>query len=114
MNRRVFSVVLLVTILPFAVGCSGMKNFIFGKGARCGICNRGGTGYGNSMIDPCGCPPGTHAYRGIGESVCGQDHVDPYAQPGTAAGSDGFSARKFDSDGSQIIWEETKPDEKNL
>ncbi|MBL6725903.1 MAG: hypothetical protein ISQ09_12530 [Rubripirellula sp.] len=110
MNRRVFSVILLVTILPLGVGCSGMKNFIFGKGARCGICNRGAVA---TSHDPCGCPPGTHAYRGIGESVCGYDHVDPYTQPGTT-GADGFNARKFDSDGSQIIWEETKPDGKDL
>lgn len=114
MNCRVFSVVLLLTILPLGAGCSGMKNFIFGKGALCGICNRGGAPYANAMNDPCGCPPGGHVYRGIGESVCGYDAVDPYAQPGTVSGSDGFSARKFDSDGSQIIWEETKPDGKDL
>jgi len=107
MNRRVITIVLLLTVLPLASGCSGMKNFIFGKGARCGICNRGAT---YAPADPCGCPPGTHAYSGIGESVCGHDHVDPYS--GTNA--DGFSARKFDSDGSQIIWEETKPAEKDL
>ncbi len=108
MNRRVFTVILFVTILPLGIGCSGMKNFIFGKGARCGICNRTAT-YSSAMPDPCGCPPGTHAYRGIGESVSGYDQVDPYTQPGTGAGQDGFNARKFDSDGSAIIWEETKP-----
>lgn len=113
MNRRVFTIVLFVTIVPLGTGCSGMKNFIFGRGAPCGICNRGALPMTGSH-DPCGCPPGTHTYRGIGESVCGQEYLDPYTQPNAPA--DGFSARKFDSDGSQIIWEETEPvePEKNL
>ena len=123
MNNRVLSVVMFVTVLTLSSGCSGMKSFLFGKGASCGICKGGASQIGGAMANPCGCPPGTHAYNGpVGESVCGYDYVDPYTTPGTGStgtgstgqsgsnGADGFNARKFDSDGSPIVWEETKPD----
>lgn len=39
MNRNV-SVVAVVLLLSTSSGCSGMKNFLFGRGAQCGVCNQ--------------------------------------------------------------------------
>lgn len=41
MNASISSVVTTVTLLIITPGCSGMGNFLFGRGARCGLCNRG-------------------------------------------------------------------------
>ena len=40
MNTRILTVVGAVTLLCTMTGCSGMKSFLFGRGARCGLCNR--------------------------------------------------------------------------
>ena len=39
MNRNV-SVVAVVLLLSTSSGCSGMRNFLFGRGAQCGLCNQ--------------------------------------------------------------------------
>lgn len=41
MTIRSFTLVTLVMVMGSATGCGGMKNFLFGRGARCGLCNRG-------------------------------------------------------------------------
>lgn len=150
MNNRVFSIVVVVTLVSLSSGCSGMKNFLFGRGARCGMCNANTGGvpnpqFGNTMQAPCGCPPASQPhyapdygyapqptqapYTGGGYSCgscgsqysndcgCGYGYADPYASGGAVGISPGgqsvapiqgddFSARRFDSDGSRIIWEE--------
>ncbi|MEM9585786.1 MAG: hypothetical protein AAGA03_00780 [Planctomycetota bacterium] len=40
MNARILPVVLTLTLLSLTTGCSGMRNFFFGRGASCGLCNR--------------------------------------------------------------------------
>ncbi|QDT10479.1 hypothetical protein [Planctomycetes bacterium K23_9] len=39
MNKRILTVVATVTLLCTTSGCSGMRNFLFGRGARCGLCS---------------------------------------------------------------------------
>ncbi len=53
MNRNV-SVVAVVLLLSTSSGCSGMKNFLFGRGARCGLCNQAGA---PSPLLPTGLAP---------------------------------------------------------
>jgi len=149
MNTRICSVVMVVTLVSLSSGCSGMRNFLFGRGARCGLCNSnpgGMTGpqFGNTMQAPCGCGPtgqpyagpsqgcgteqyGPAPYAGGGYSCgscgaqpsadCGCGYADPYMSSGVIGipqggqvappiQGDDFSARRFDNDGSRIIWEE--------
>ncbi|MGI9471446.1 MAG: hypothetical protein ACR2NZ_07945 [Rubripirellula sp.] len=156
MNTRICSVIAVMSLMSFSVGCGGMRNFLFGRGARCGLCNRNAPEpqFGNTMQAPCGAPRcqgapqggcgcngqaysaqpcGTCGSTAAGDCGCGgmtgtygsgnYGTVDPYmsggavpsaipqngtviAPPGTMIQSDGFSARKFDNDGSRILWEE--------
>lgn len=150
MNARICSIIAVMSLMSFSVGCSGMRNFLFGRGARCGLCNRNAAPapqFGNTMQAPCGAPTCQSASQGgcgcngqaysaqpcgncgstmPGNCGCGimsGGYVDPYmsgqmipsgvpqngtviAPPGTTIQSDGFSARKFDNDGSRILWEE--------
>lgn len=39
MNTRIFSIVVAATLMTVSTGCSGMRNFLFGRGARCGLCS---------------------------------------------------------------------------
>ncbi len=39
MNTRILTVLATAALLCTTVGCSGMRNFMFGRGARCGLCN---------------------------------------------------------------------------
>lgn len=41
MTIRSLTLVTLVMVMGCATGCSGMKNFVFGRGAQCGLGNRG-------------------------------------------------------------------------
>ena len=57
MNNRIGTVVVAVTLLSLMTGCSGMKNFMFGRGARCGLCTKVGSClgtpcFGNTMQAP--------------------------------------------------------------
>lgn len=157
MNTRILSIVAVVTLVSTSSGCSGMRNFLFGKGARCGLCNSTpggspGPQFGNTMQAPCGAPscgqplagpsPGyagppqgcgsdgyaSGPYAGGGYSCgtcgtpmsgdCGCGYSDPYMSGGTVGvpqsaptmvpqiQGDDFSARRFDNDGSRILWEE--------
>ena len=38
MNTRICSVIASVTLLILSSGCGGTRNFLFGRGARCGAC----------------------------------------------------------------------------
>ena len=140
MNTRICSVIAIMTLVSFSTGCTGIKNFLFGRGARCGLCNGGSLApqFGNAMQAPnpngsCQQPAGYngHVYSaqpcgGCGSTVpnhcgCGNYGVaDPYQsgqvipQNGQVMGgtavpmqTDGFNARKFDTDGSRILWEES-------
>ena len=40
MNIRLLALVASVTLLSMSSGCCGLKNFMFGRGARCGLCQR--------------------------------------------------------------------------
>lgn len=151
MNARICTIIAVMSLMSFSVGCGGMRNFLFGRGARCGLCNRNAPApqYGNTMQAPCGATNGQPAPQGgcgcngqaysaqpcgscgstapgncgCGGMTSGYGAVDPYmsgatipgaipqngtviAPPGTTMQSDGFSARKFDNDGSRILWEE--------
>lgn len=197
MNTRFCSVIAVATLMTLSSGCSGTRNFLFGRGARCGLCNTTPTApqFGNTMQMPCpptyptpqyqggvvaapqaGCGCNSYAgneysgqaysagscgscndmYQGayggcgcIGDCGCGNVVEgygpvvsDPYMQgeivggstmpyqeqiiggqipggqiPGSQAypnsapplQSDDFNARKFDSDGNRILWEEPLP-----
>lgn len=69
MNVRFVAIVATVTIVATSGGCSGMRNFLFGRGAACGVCPSQGPAYG--MPGPelgCGMEPGC-GY----EPVCGHE-----------------------------------------
>ena len=141
MNTRICSVIAIMTLVSFSTGCTGIKNFLFGRGARCGLCNGGSLApqFGNAMQAPnpngsCQQPAGYNGQvysaqpcGGCGSTVpnhcgCGNYGVaDPYQsgqvipQNGQVMGgtavpmqTDGFNARKFDTDGSRILWEESE------
>ncbi len=46
MNKQILTVVAAVVLLSTSSGCTGMKNFLFGRGAKCGLCNRVGSPLG--------------------------------------------------------------------
>ena len=139
MNTRICSVIAIMTLVTFSSGCAGIKNFLFGRGARCGLCSGGSLApqFGNAMQapnpagpcqQPAGCngqvssaqPCGGCGSTAMNHSGCGNYGVaDPYQsgqvipQNGQMMGgagvpmqTDGFNARKFDTDGSRILWEE--------
>ena len=141
MNTRICSVIAIMTLVSFSTGCTGIKNFLFGRGARCGLCNGGSLApqFGTAMQAPnpngsCQQPAGYNGQvysaqpcGGCGSTVpnhcgCGNYGVaDPYQsgevipQNGQVMGgtgvpmqTDGFNARKFDTDGSRILWEESE------
>lgn len=43
MNTRILSVLIAATLVTVSSGCGSMGNFFFGRGARCGLCNRNST-----------------------------------------------------------------------
>jgi hypothetical protein len=58
MNKQLATVLATVSLLVVTSGCSGMKNFLFGRGAACGSC--GSANAGNTMAPPeagCGYEP---------------------------------------------------------
>jgi hypothetical protein len=65
-----------LTLLVSASGCSGMKNFLFGRGAACNTCATAPT-YGIAPSEPaCGYEPvcGREPVCGY-EPVCGHEHA---------------------------------------
>lgn len=105
MNKRISTVIAAVMLLSLSSGCSGMRNFLFGRGASCGLCSRIGSvlptpSFGNTMqaptptcpSAPCGSAPiaspggcGCNSYAGPGyvgdaySSACGCGNAYPYA-----------------------------------
>jgi len=75
MNVRFVALVAAVTIVATSGGCSGMRNFLFGRGAACGICPSQGPAYG--MPGPelgCGMEPGCGYEPSCGyEPGCGHE-----------------------------------------
>ena len=138
MNTRIYTVIAIMTLMSFSTGCTGIKNFLFGRGARCGLCNLGGLApqFGNAMQAPngqtpcqqpgCGCNGNGQVYSAQSCGGCGVNNygvADPYQsgqvmggaipQSGQVMGgsgvsiqADSFNARRFDNDGSRILWEE--------
>lgn len=190
MNTRVCSVVAAVTLMSLCSGCGGMRNFLFGRGARCGS---GSPQFGNTMQAPApyapaaaptyqtptcqapayqapcqnnvvtaprsGCSwfggclgrqtPAPQYSAAYPDCNCSSDQVisggcgcgtvvdgyvpmvsDPYLSGGIVDGgqvisdqvigtqpmggqsvpmTDQFQARKFDTDGNRILWEEPLP-----
>ena len=111
MIARFWSVVATVTLLTLVPGCSGMRDFLFGRGARCGLCNRfsqpapapqppaspcqSAQPYASVpcapqvVSEPCECAPqygvgySQHAECGpCGSGVVGESTVDPYLSGG--------------------------------
>lgn len=199
MNIRIGSIMMAATLIATSTGCGTMKNFLFGRGARCGLCSSLGSclptpKFGNMASAPCStglCPTGPvaapayapapayqspvcnsapiagnpcecenyadHSYGSEiyssgtcgcgqhgGETYLGESYgpisSDPYlnsgqiiqgsvpnygqpipsgvtspltsypqSYPTVPSQSDGFQARKFDSDGNKILWEEPLP-----
>lgn len=63
MNARIASVVTAATLVLTTTGCSGIKNFLFGRGSRCGLCTKLTPPFGN-LAPTCGtgtCPSGGSA-----------------------------------------------------
>lgn len=69
MSVRSLSIVALVIVTGSATGCGGMKNFLFGRGAQCGLCNRIGA-VGNA-INPLAAAPGVMPANGTCNSPRG-------------------------------------------
>lgn len=83
MTIRSLTLVALVTVLSSSSGCSGMKNFMFGRGASCGLCNRAraiGTAINPLAAAPTPAPaaPGC---RLPGCGLFGRNQTPGYAPP---------------------------------
>jgi len=84
MSIRTFTIVTLVMVMSSATGCGGMRNFLFGRGAGCGLCNRIGA-VGNA-INPLAPAPGVAPVAGVAppKRGCGLFNRNPapiYAPP---------------------------------
>jgi hypothetical protein len=188
MNIRFLALVATVTLLSMTSGCCGLKDFMFGRGARCGLCQRlgapaslpayapqapcsaapyapaatyapaaptcsqpmvyapnadcgcngyargGDVSYGSAYSPGCECHNPTASYGGIvndpylssggvpygetvvGEQIIGEQVIGGTTYPGMSYPSGSaplpsgdWQARKFDSDGNKILWEEPLP-----
>lgn len=86
MTIRSFTLVTLVMVMGSATGCGGMRNFFFGRGARCGLCSRiGAVGTAiNPLAPPPNAAPVAPAAPGCGTPRCGLFNRNPaptYAPP---------------------------------
>lgn len=97
MIARMFPIVSVATLLMISTGCSGMQSSLFGRGARCGLCDRFSTA--GQALNPFRPAPGAQ------QAPCGQHpqgqpsfgfaptgvspHAAPYAspQPGDLVGT---------------------------
>ncbi|TWU60831.1 hypothetical protein Poly51_11120 [Rubripirellula tenax] len=194
MNSRIATMMTAVTLIVISTGCGATRNFLFGRGAQCGLCTKLGSclpkpQFGNMMPAPCasglcGSAPvaapayapafqapqgvatapscGCQSYAGTsypsdayssGTCGCGNAYdsyapavSDPYlssgsvydggsipyegqvigepayppssipmesypsgAYPSAPVTSEGWQARKIDTDGNKILWEEPLP-----
>jgi hypothetical protein len=70
MTIRNLTLVSLVMVMGGSTGCCGTRNFLFGRGARCGLCSRAGA-IGNAL-NPLAPGPGVApAAPGCGLPRCG-------------------------------------------
>ncbi len=80
MNTRICAVVATVTLLTLTSGCSGMRNFLFGRGARCGMCNQPS---GPAPAADCGSygpqAPANQNFAAPGNAGCGCNNGGMYA-----------------------------------
>lgn len=94
MSIRNLTLVMLVLVTGSSTGCGGMKNFLFGRGARCGLANRVGA-VGNAL-NPLAPAPGINQAPGFAQSGgcgtpsgCGlfsRNNAPAYAPPVAYAG----------------------------
>jgi len=102
MNMRIVAVVMTAALVTTSTGCGRMQNFLFGRGARCGLCNRMAPPPAPAMTQPpCGNPghppggcqcvdPCQNSYQGTGTPSYGPSYrapagdcstCDPYSSP---------------------------------
>jgi hypothetical protein len=75
MNVQLVATLATVLIVATSGGCSGMRNFLFGRGAACGICPNQGPAYGVPGPElGCGMEPGCGYEPGCGHELgCGYE-----------------------------------------
>lgn len=83
MNAKVLSVLVVVTVLPLAVGCGNLNNWIHGRGAFCGSCSGNAPGY---SVIPQTVGPIVGGHGGCGGPACGPVHANPEPVCGTEFG----------------------------
>lgn len=90
MKTRIITMVATLTLLSLTSGCGVLRQFWFGRGARCGV-----KALHNAPAADCGCGPAAPAYAA--EPVCGNEPVcgyesyggvvnDPYLSGGVVGG----------------------------
>lgn len=109
MNARMLTVLTTATLLVATSGCSGTRNFLFGRGAQCGSCltlpkipGLGGNRLGSRLSNPFSSPSCSTCQSGaaiappvvssphFGSSSCGTCGV-PVGDVGCGCGSSGFA-----------------------
>lgn len=82
MTIRSFTLVALMTVLSSSSGCTGMKNFMFGRGAGCGLCNRArAIGTAVNPLAPAPQTPAGSGCRLPGCGLFGRNQSPAYAPP---------------------------------
>lgn len=80
MSIRNLTLVMLVLVTGSATGCGGMRNFLFGRGARCGLANRVGA-VGNALNPLVPAPAGNVAPARPGCGLFNRAPAPNYAPP---------------------------------
>ena len=81
MNIRIVAAIATLTVVTTSGGCSGMRNFLFGRGAACAVGPTAGPVYGVPGLLPglergCGWEPGCGHELGCGyEPACGYERA---------------------------------------
>ncbi len=83
MNKHNLSVVAVVLLLTTSSGCSGMKNFLFGRGAQCGLCNR--------ITSPLGLPAPPTPYAPTADCGCNGHAAGDVCTDGASMGGYGVA-----------------------
>lgn len=100
MNNRILSVMTVMTLVAISSGCCGMKNFMFGRGAKCGLCNLGSClpkpSFGNSMAAPCGTPAPSYAPSYAPAPTCQSQPAPIAAAPHADCGCQNYAGNVYD------------------